>query len=99
MPGVLIILNIRTIYIQFRKALQAADHILIKLRYPDNPKALTVKGEALYKMGDFEHALVSFHRAMKTASTKVPTKTSITQYYNRCLFVIYLVVCFSMQCL
>ena len=70
--------NKRTISIQFRKALQAADHILIKLRYPDNPKALTVKGEALYKMGDFEHALVSFHRATKFASTKVSSKTSMT---------------------
>ena len=56
---------------QYRRALEAADDILIRLRYPDNAKALTVKGEALYKMGDFEHALVSFHRAMKTASTKV----------------------------
>ena len=55
----------------FRKALEASDDILIKLRYPSNSKALTVKGEALYNMGDFEHALVCFHRAMKTASTKV----------------------------
>ena len=54
-----------------RKALQSADNILITLRYPDNAKALTVKGEALYNMGDFEHALVCFHRAMRTASTKV----------------------------
>ena len=59
----------------FRKALDAADNILITLRYPSNPKALTVKGEALYNMGDFEHALVSFHRAMKTASTKVNKKS------------------------
>ena len=55
----------------FRKALEAANDILIKLRYPANSKALTVKGEALYNMGDFEHALVCFHRAKKTASTKV----------------------------
>ena len=55
----------------FRKALKAADNILIQLRYPSNPKALTVKGEALYNMGDFEHALVCFHKAMRTASTKV----------------------------
>ena len=55
----------------FRKALKAADNILIQLRFPSNPKALTVKGEALYNMGDFEHALVCFHKAMRTASTKV----------------------------
>ena len=54
-----------------RKALEAADNILITLRYPANPKALTVKGEALYNMGDFEHALVCFHRAMKNANTRV----------------------------
>ena len=58
-------------FVIFRRALEAADNILIQLRIPDNPKALTVKGEALYNMGDFEHALVCFHRAMKTASTKV----------------------------
>ena len=58
-------------FLTFRKALEAADNILITLRYPANPKALTVKGEALYNMGDFEHALVCFHRAMKNANTRV----------------------------
>ena len=28
-------------------------------------KALYTKGDALYNLGDFEHALVLYHRAMK----------------------------------
>ena len=65
---------VRYMFLTFRKALEAADNILITLRYPANPKALTVKGEALYNMGDFEHALVCFHRAMKNANTRVIQK-------------------------
>ena len=64
-----------------RKALEAADNILITLRYPANPKALTVKGEALYNMGDFEHALVCFHRAMKNANTRVFLIFIVIEYF------------------
>ena len=32
---------------------------------PNNIKAVLVKGEALYKMGKFENALVQFHRGWK----------------------------------
>ncbi len=30
-----------------------------------------VKGDALYSLGNFEHALLNYHRAEKYASTKV----------------------------
>ena len=32
--------------------------------------ALTVKGDALYNLGNFEHALLSYQRAIKLATTK-----------------------------
>ena len=47
---------------RYREALAAADEILIVLREKDNATALGVKASALYNMGDFEHALMSFHR-------------------------------------
>ena len=79
----------------FRKALEAANDILIKLRYSSNSKALTVKGEALYNMGDFEHALVCFHRAMKTASTKVILNIKYCFLRSTCLkHIVYLRIYF-----
>jgi tetratricopeptide (TPR) repeat protein len=46
----------------YREALDAADEILIGLRENTNSTALAVKASALYNLGDFEHALMSFHR-------------------------------------
>ena len=53
------------------EALKAADEILIGQREKDNAKALGVKAEAMYNLGNFEHALLCFHRALKTANMKV----------------------------
>ena len=46
----------------YREALEAADEILVGLRQKKNSTALAVKASALYNLGDFEHALMSFHR-------------------------------------
>jgi hypothetical protein len=51
--------------------MEDADKILIDLKDPNNGKALTVKGDALYNMGNFEHALLNYHRAIRNSSTKV----------------------------
>ena len=48
-----------------------ADKILYTLKEPNNAKALTVKGDALYNLGNFEHALLNYHRAVRNSSTKV----------------------------
>ncbi len=34
-------------------------------------KLLKVRGDALYNLGDFEHALLSYHRASKYSTMKV----------------------------
>ena len=54
---------------RYREALEAADEILINpynLNWSGtdnvNSTALSVKAYALYNLGDFEHALLSFHR-------------------------------------
>ena len=47
---------------RYREALEAADEILIGQREKTNSTALAVKASALYNLGDFEHALMSFHR-------------------------------------
>ena len=54
---------------RYREALAAADEILINphnlnwaKRGKDNSTALAVKAYALYNLGDFEHALLAFHR-------------------------------------
>ena len=53
------------------EALKAADEILIGQREKDNAKALGVKAEAMYNLGNFEHSLLCFHRALKTANMRV----------------------------
>ena len=42
--------------------------ILVQLNDPFNPSALLVQAGSFYAMGDFERALVSYHRA-NTANT------------------------------
>lgn len=48
---------------QYGEALADANRAL-SLGYPTS-KALYVKGDALYHLGDFEHALVFYQRAIK----------------------------------
>ena len=57
---------------RYREALEAADHILNNphnLNWSktgiENSTALSVKAYALYNLGDFEHALLSFHRYIR----------------------------------
>ena len=59
---------------KYRDALDAADEILVNpynLNWSGtvntNSTALSVKAYALYNLGDFEHALLSFHRYIKSA--------------------------------
>jgi len=47
---------------------------MLKAPESENPhvsKALTLKADSLYNMGDFEHALLNYHRALKTANSRV----------------------------
>jgi tetratricopeptide (TPR) repeat protein len=55
----------------YRKALKDADRILVTLEDPRNAKALIIKGDAQYNLGDFEHSLISYYRALKHSTTKV----------------------------
>ena len=55
---------------RYKEALVAANRILIELREYDNSKALAVKADALYNMGDFEHALVNFYKAKRLSTVK-----------------------------
>ena len=59
---------------RYQDALNAADYIVVGLREYDNPKALAVKADALYNMGNFEHALVNFHKAMRHSTTREKEK-------------------------
>ena len=52
------------------EALEAADEIIVTLREKDNSEALAVKAEALYNMGNFEHALLCFHRALRSSTVR-----------------------------
>ena len=58
-------------YEHCREALSIADEILIGKRDRDNPKALSVKAEAMYNLGSFEHALMCFHNALRRSNVKV----------------------------
>lgn len=42
-----------------------------------DPDILIVKGDALYHMGSFEHALVSYYRALNASSSKVSTQNTV----------------------
>ena len=52
-----------------------ADEILIGKRLKDNAKALCVKAEAMYNLGNFEHALMCFHNALRRSNIKVDILT------------------------
>ena len=53
---------------QYVLALDDATFVLKNLKDPENPGALIVRANALYAMGDFEHSLMSFHKALKNAA-------------------------------
>ena len=55
---------------KYQDALEAADKILIELREHWNSKALAVKADAEYNLGNFEHALLYYNRAFRTASVR-----------------------------
>ena len=62
---------------QYEEALQDAEFVLTNLQEPENPGALIVQANALYAMGDFEHSLVSFHRALKHEAILMSEKEEI----------------------
>ena len=53
--------------------------ILVQLNQPANPTALLVQAGAFYAMGDFEHALVSFHRANMASNLLMKEKEEILE--------------------
>ena len=53
--------------------------ILVQLNQPGNPTALLVQAGAFYAMGDFEHALVSFHRANMASNLLMKEKEEILE--------------------
>ena len=63
--------QIVTLLYFFRDALKDVDRILVDLNDPKNSRALAVRGDALYNLGNFEHALLNYHRAKKRAKLKV----------------------------
>ena len=62
---------------KYEEALEDAALVLIDLNDPDNPGALIVKANALYATGDFEHALVSYHKALKQETILISEKEEI----------------------
>ena len=58
-----------------------ADEILIERREKDNAKALCVKAEAMYNLGNFEHALLCFYNALRRSNVKVIIIEPITNEY------------------
>ena len=59
---------------RYQEALEAADLILYEMREDHNAKALAVKADALYNMGNFEHALVNLHMALRHSTTREKEK-------------------------
>ena len=57
------------------------DIILEELGDNYNPRALIVRGDALYNLGNFETALINYHRAKKEA--KIKEKQSILSRIHR----------------
>ena len=53
--------------------MEDASMVLVTLRYPSNPGALLVQGDALYHTGLFEHSLVSYYKVGKLPQEDIPT--------------------------
>ena len=62
---------------EYEEALEDAALVLINFNDPDNPGALIVQANSLYAMGDFEHALVSYYRAIKNENILMSEKEEI----------------------
>ena len=62
---------------EYEDALEDASLVLVNFNDPENPGALLVQANALYAMGDFEHALVSYHRALKQENILMTEKKEI----------------------
>ena len=54
---------------QFEEALEDADKALKSYKKKLPCKGLYIKGDALYNLGNFEHALVYYHRALKRSAS------------------------------
>lgn len=71
---------------KFKAALEDVDFILSTNKNltltssinQQNSTALTVKGDALYNLGNFEHALLNYQRALRFATTKVRNAQNFT---------------------
>ena len=55
----------------FREAQHDVDQVLVDLKQPRHSKALYVRAEAMYNLGNFEYALMNFHRANRKCRPKV----------------------------
>ena len=55
---------------KYQEAVEAADTVLFKFGDALNSKALAVKAEASYNIGNFEQALLYYYRAFRTASVR-----------------------------
>ena len=56
---------------RFESALADANRA-IKLQRKPNAKSLYVKGDGLYNLGDFEHALMFYNRSQKRYQNHIP---------------------------
>ena len=54
-----------------REALSDADELILEHGHSRHPTVLRVKGDALYNMGNFEHGLLNYYRALHYVSAKV----------------------------
>ena len=70
-------LEAKTILCKSGNLYQDVSVVLIQLNRPFNPGALLVQAGALYAMGDFEHALVSYHKANSVESLLMREKREI----------------------
>ena len=61
----------------FRKALEISEAIISHEKYNGDWMALAVKAESLFNMCDFEHAMIFYIRAQKSAPTAVRSTTTI----------------------
>ncbi|XP_040572405.1 outer dynein arm-docking complex subunit 4 isoform X2 [Lepeophtheirus salmonis] len=63
-----------------QEALDTMDLVLLKER-TNHSRAFGIKGDALYNLGQFEHALLNYHRGMRHATAK--EKINLNQKMNR----------------
>ena len=64
---------------QYELALEDVSTVLIQLNQPFHPGALIVQAGAMYAMGDFEHALVSYHKASSVSNLLMREREEILE--------------------